>query len=233
VITQKLAEGDKEAVAKQVRQVGFWVIAAQAAVALALGIPGEAVMGVVGPGFVGGTGALAFLLAAEVIAATAAVSEAALVYVARHRNLMISTLMVAVQALLSVGFILAMRRADWPAAYQASGPAVALMLALALASVLKARLLGRLLGAPVQGWRWPLVWAAAGATLVGYAFTSLPARFEWAELAVGMPLIMITFGIIVWKRGFTHDDRALFRLRKKDLEDISLPAPAGASPPDR
>ena len=30
VITQKLAEGDKAAVAKQVRQVGFWIIAAQA-----------------------------------------------------------------------------------------------------------------------------------------------------------------------------------------------------------
>ena len=48
VITQKLAEGDKEAVARQVRQVGFWIIAAQAAIALALGIPGEAVMGLVG-----------------------------------------------------------------------------------------------------------------------------------------------------------------------------------------
>ena len=49
VITQKLAEGDKAAVARQVRQVGFWIIAAQAAIALALGIPGEAVMGLVGP----------------------------------------------------------------------------------------------------------------------------------------------------------------------------------------
>ena len=76
VITQKLAEGDKKAVARQVRQVGFWIIAAQAAIALALGIPGEAVMGLVGPQFVGGTAALAFLLAAEVVAATAAVSEA-------------------------------------------------------------------------------------------------------------------------------------------------------------
>ena len=76
VITQKLAEGDKKAVAKQVRQVGFWIIAAQAAIALALGIPGEAVMGLVGEQFVAGTAALAFLLAAEVVAATAAVSEA-------------------------------------------------------------------------------------------------------------------------------------------------------------
>ena len=42
------------------------------AVALALGIPGEAVMGLVGAGFVAGTAALGFLLAAEVVAATAA-----------------------------------------------------------------------------------------------------------------------------------------------------------------
>ncbi|MET0270666.1 MAG: lipopolysaccharide biosynthesis protein, partial [Sphingomonas sp.] len=82
VITQNLEEGNRHAVAKQVRQVGFWIIAAQLGIALALGIPGQAVMGLVGPTFVGGTGALAFLLAAEAIAATAAVSEAALIYVA-------------------------------------------------------------------------------------------------------------------------------------------------------
>ena len=101
VITQKLGEGDRPAVARQVRQVGFWIIAAQAGVALCLGIPGEAVMGLVGPNFVGGTGALAFLLAAEVVAATAVVSEAALIYVARKRNLAISLAMIAVQVGLS------------------------------------------------------------------------------------------------------------------------------------
>ena len=109
VITQKLAEGDRAAVARQVRQVGFWIIAAQAGIGLALGIPGEAVMGMVGPEFIGGTAALAFLLAAEVIAATAAVSEAALVYVARHRNLLISLLMIGIQAVITVSFLLAMR----------------------------------------------------------------------------------------------------------------------------
>ena len=82
-ITQRLAAGDRPAVAQQVRQVGFWIIAAQLGIALALGIPGRAVMGLVGPDFVGGTAMLGFLLAAEVIAATAVVSEAALVYVAR------------------------------------------------------------------------------------------------------------------------------------------------------
>jgi len=44
---------------------------------------------------------LAFLLAAEVVAATAAVSEGALVYVARHRNLLISLFMLSTQALLT------------------------------------------------------------------------------------------------------------------------------------
>ena len=78
--------------------------------------------------------------------------------------------------------------------------------------MLKARLLSRLLGAPVQGWRWPLVWAAAAAILVGYGFTALPQAFEWAELAIGVPLILLAFGWVVWMRGFTRrGPRALFR----------------------
>jgi O-antigen/teichoic acid export membrane protein len=229
VITQALAEGDKKAVAKQVRQVGFWVIAAQAGIALALGIPGEAVMGLVGHAFVGGTGALAFLLAAEVVAATAALSEAALVYVARHRNLMISLLMIAVQAVLTVAIIVAMRASHLTQAFQAAGAAMALMLALGLASVLKARLLGRLLDAPVQGWRWPLIWAAAGATIVGWAFTALPHRLEWVELAFGVPSILAAFGAIVWTKGFTAEDRALFRMKKP--EEPELPPPPGVTAP--
>jgi O-antigen/teichoic acid export membrane protein len=227
VITQKLAEGDLPAVARQVRQVGFWVIAAQAGIALALGIPGPAVMGVVGPNFVGGTGALAFLLAAEVVAAMAVVSEAALVYVARKRNLAISLLMIGMQAVLTVAIILVLRNMGWPQAYQAAGAAMALMLALGLASVLKARLLGTLLGAPVQGWRWPLIWAAGGATVAGFLFTLLPHRLQWLELAAGIPTILITFGIIVWKRGFTQDDRTLFRINKRGQEEPTLPPPSG------
>ncbi len=227
VITQKLREGDKAAVARQVRQVGFWIIAAQAGIALSLGIPGEAVMGLVGPEFVGGTAALAFLLAAEVVAATAAVSEAALVYVARHRNLLISSLMLAVQAVLTVAVIVALDRFQWPLdegmrqAFQAAGAALALMFALALASVLKARLLGRLLDAPVQGWRWSLIWAAAAAVVVGFGFTALPQAWEWTELAIGIPLVLFTFGFVVWKRGFTAEDRALFR--KHGKEEPTLP----------
>ena len=224
VVSQRLAEGDRKAVAQQVRQVGFWVIAAQMGVALALAIPGEAVMGAVGSAFVGGTAALAFLLAAEVVAATAAVSEAALVYVARHRNLMISLLMIAVQAVLTVGFIVALDSMGRPESWQAAGAAVALTLSLGLASILKARLLCRLLGAPVQGWRWPLAWAAAAAFLVGWAFSWLPA---WVQLSFGFGLTLITFGFVVWKRGFTAEDRVLFRLRRKELEEPSLPPPLG------
>ena len=149
VITRSLEAGDRKGVARQVAQVGFWIIAAQAGVALALGIPGEAIMGLVGATFVGGTGALGFLLAAEVVAATAAVSEAGLVYVARHRNLMISLAMVGVQVALSFALIFAAREADLPILYQAASPAVALMLARRLSSLVKARLLLHLLDAPV------------------------------------------------------------------------------------
>ena len=90
-----------------------------------------------------------------------------------------------------------------------------------MASILKARLLCRLLGAPVQGWRWSLVWAGAAATVVGFLFTTLPKRLEWVELAFGVPAILFTFGLVVWYRGFTHEDRALFR--KHGHEEPSLP----------
>jgi O-antigen/teichoic acid export membrane protein len=248
VITQKLAEDDRPAVAKQVRQVGFWIIAAQVGVALALGIPGEAVMGLVGPNFVGGTGALAFLLAAEAVAATAAVSEAALVYVARHRNLMISLLAISIQAVLSVALILGIRAIQLPAwlverldlatnrlpdSFAAAGPAIGLIFALGISSVLKARLLSRLLGAPVQGWRWPIVWAAAAAIVVGVGFTRLPQSLEWLELALGIPAILVAFGLVIWKRGFTHEDRVLFRITKREPVEATLPPPPGASPPGR
>jgi O-antigen/teichoic acid export membrane protein len=229
VISRNLAEGDNASVAKQVRQVGFWVIAAQSAVALSLGIPGEAVMGLVGAGFVAGTAALGFLLAAEVVAATAAVSEAALIYCARHRNMMISLVMILIEAGLAAGLILLMRSWNWPVMWQATGPALGLMLSLGLAAIVKARLLRSILGHPVSGWRWPLVWAAAGAIVVGWLFTMLPPSLEWLELLAGIPAILAAFGAILWVKGFGPEDRELFRMKKEDIEELSLPDPGSSA----
>ena len=229
VITQNLADDNLQAVARQVRQVGFWIIAAQLGIALALSIPGQAVMGLVGPSFVGGTGALAVLLAAEAIAATAVVSEAALIYVAPKRNLLISIAMIIFQAIFSVIFVWTLRAIlpqlatqGWvhprPASKDdpiaAAGPAIALMLGLGLASVAKAWLLSRLLGARVSGWRWPLVGAAIGTGAIGWAVTRLPHKLEWIELAVGVPVILASYGAIIWYWGFKEQDRALFRFKK-------------------
>ena len=208
VITRNLAEKRFSAVAAQVSQVGFWIIAAQAGVALALGIPGEAVMGLVGPEFVSGTGALAFLLAAEVVAATAVVSEAALVYVARHRNLLLSLATLGLQAVLSVALILTAQAMGLPPIYYAAAVAVALMLALGFASVAKAWLLARILHAPVNSLRWALVWATAGAAILGWGATQMP---EWAELLFGVPFILGIYAWLIWTRGFGPADRALFK----------------------
>jgi O-antigen/teichoic acid export membrane protein len=220
VITQSLADGDKAAVAAQVRQVGFWIIAAQAGIALALTIPGEAVMGLAGPQFVSGTGALAFLMIAEVVAATAVVSESALVYIARHRNLMISLATIIIQIGLSFVLILGMRAADLPQKVQAVGAAMALPLALGFAAVMKARLLSKLLEAPVSPWRWALGWAVAAGAVVGFVATRVP---EWLELVVGMPAILLSYGAVIWVKGFTREDRVLFRMKKG--EEPELPAP--------
>lgn len=210
VITRNLEAGNMKAIAQQVSQVGFWIIAAQAGIALALAIPGEAVMGLVGPNFVGGTGALAFLLAAEAVAATAVVSEAALVYIARHRNLLISLSMLLLQAALSVAFIQICMRMGWPPLFQAAAVAAALMVALAYASVVKAIFLSKLLKAPVNGWRWSLIFAVIVATAIGYLATYLP---EWAELVVGIPLILGSYAWVIWKWGFGPEDRKLFKMK--------------------
>ena len=208
VITKNLKTKNYAAIASQVRQVGFWIIAAQAGIALALGIPGEAVMGLVGPAFVGGTGALAFLLAAEVVAATAVVSEAALVYVARVKNLWISLGTIALQASLTVAAMMIVERSPYGDEFKAAGAAIALAISLGIASLVKARLLSRILGHGVNNWRWALVYAAAPAVVVGHLATYLP---EWAELAFGIPAILLAYGWVIWRRGFGPEDRVLFK----------------------
>ena len=215
VITRNLKEKNYGAIAKQVCQVGFWITAMQAGIALALGIPGEAVMGLIGRAgeFVGGTGALVLLLVAEVVAATAVVSEAALIYMARIKNLWVSLGTIGLQAALTVGAMLAVdsidfadpERADF---YRAAGAAAALMVALGIASIVKAFMLSRMLGETVNNWRWALVWAVAPAVVLGWGVVQMP---EWFELTIGIPAILLVYGLVIWHRGFGPEDRVLFR----------------------
>lgn len=222
VITQALARGDRAAVAHQVTQVAFWIMSAQGGLALMGAIPGEAVMGVVGPEFVAGTAALGFLLTAEFAASAGAVSESALVYIARTRNLVISLLMLSVQVALSFGLIAAMRRIGWPENYAAAGPAVALCLSLGITSVIKVRVLERLLGHRVSPWRWPLLWAGLAAILAGTVFTALPQRYEWSELIIGIPVIAAVYLYVLWRWSFGEADRALFR-KMPQADEATLP----------
>ncbi len=208
IITRNLKERNYAAIARQVCQVGFWITAAQAGIALALGIPGEGVMGLVGPEFVSGTAALAFLLAAEVLASTAVVSEAALVYIARIRNLWVSVLTILVQAAITIALILLVRHYGLGELFMAAAAAGGLAIALGLASFIKAWILAAILKERINNWRWALVWAAAPAVVVGWLFTQLP---EWVELLFGVPAILLTYGWVIWKKGFGPEDRMLFR----------------------
>lgn len=211
VVTQSLAAGDRGAVAKQVRQVGFWVTSAQAALAVMFAIPASGVMGLIGPEFVAGAGALCILLVAEVLASTGAVCETALVYVARMRNLIASLAVLLLQIALSFALVIVARERGWPLGWQAAGPAAALALALTIGSALKAVLLRRILGASIFSLRPSFIGAIAVSALVGAAFTSLPARYEWAELSLGMPAMLATYLFVIIKFGFGPEDRALFR----------------------
>ncbi|WP_188053243.1 lipopolysaccharide biosynthesis protein [Sphingosinithalassobacter sp. CS137] len=211
VVTKSLAEGDLAAVARQVRQVGFWIIAAQAALMVMFVIPAEGVMGLIGPEFVIGAGALVVLLVAEVLASPGAVSEVGLVYTARHRNLMISLLVLGLQVALSFALVFLMRDLAWPREYQAAGPAVALLISVTIGSVAKSWVLSRMLGANVVSFRWAFVWAILTGGVVGMAFASLPPEYEWAELSIGMPAILVSYLYVIIKFAFGPEDRALFR----------------------
>lgn len=216
VITRKLKEKDYKAIGRQVCQVGFWILAMQAGIALALGIPGEAVMGLIGPEFVSGTGALAILLAAEVVAALAVVSEAALIYMARMKNLYVSLATIALQAALTIGAMLAIDSYGYNEALKAPAAAAALFVALGTASLVKSTMLGRMLGHSVNNFRWALVYAAAPAVLVGYLATFLP---EWLELLLGPVAILATYAAVIWYRGFNPEDRVLFSRKVRKTEE--------------
>ena len=225
VITKNLKDKNYAAIARQVCQVGFWIVAAQAGIGLALGIPGEAVMGLFGPQYVGGTGALAFLLTAEVVAATAVVAEAALIYVARVKNLVISLATIGLQAVLTIIAMIVIDRMEvLPDTWKAAAAAAALMLALGTASVVKSLLLGRILGERINNWRWTLVVAAAPAIIIGWLATKLP---EWAELAFGVPAILLAYGWIIWRYGFGPEDRVLFRRNLEHADDPAQPQTKG------
>ncbi len=217
VITKNLKIGNMDAIASQVRQVGFWIIALQFGIALMLAIPGEAVMGLGGPEVVGGTGALVFLLMAEVVASMAVVSEGVLVYIARKRNLLISVGVITLQAALTVGLILLAQHLNYGESFQAAGAAAALFVALGVSSLVKAIVLKTLLKAPVTNWRWALVYAAAPAVLVGFVFTRFTP--EWVEIVFGGPAILAVYLWVIWKRGFGEEDKVLFRKNVVPAED--------------
>ena len=217
-IVRRLAVDDRAGIAKQVRQVTYWIIAAQIGIALALAIPGRAVMALVGSGFTGGTATLGFLLAAEVIAATAVVSEAALIYVARGANMIISLIMLALEAGLAAALILIFKGQGFPQAYQATGPAIGLCVALGFASIAKSSLLKKKLDAPVSGWRWNIGWATAAGVVAG-AVVRLWIPEGW-QLILGVPLILVAFLAVLWTKGFGPEDRELFRLTKTEVREL-------------
>jgi hypothetical protein len=138
----------------------------------------------------------------------AVVSESVLVYIARKRNLAISVGVIALQAVLTIVLIEAAEAYGLGKGFEAASAAGALMIALAVSSLVKALLLKHLLKAPVSNWRWALVYAAAPAVVVGYAFTWLP---EWMELVFGVPAILATYAFVIWRRGFDEADKVLFR----------------------
>jgi O-antigen/teichoic acid export membrane protein len=159
-------------------------------------------MGLFGPVFAGGAAVLAVLLAAELLAAQAAVAESALIYVARNANLLWSLAGILIQ--IGVSLVLVPRH-DFLGG--GVGAATGLAVSALFLSVVKSRLLAQLLDAPVSGWRWILLIAAVPTVAAGLLLMRLP---EWFQLSFGLAIILGIYGTIVWRWGFKGADRLLF-----------------------
>jgi uncharacterized BrkB/YihY/UPF0761 family membrane protein len=95
-------------------------------------------------------------------------------------------------------------------------PALALLISVGLTSVIKSSFLSHLLHARVAGWRWPMLWGALAAIVVGTVFTWLPRHYEWAEVVFGIPAIAATYLFVLFKWALTPADRALFKSMPKE-----------------
>jgi peptidoglycan biosynthesis protein MviN/MurJ (putative lipid II flippase) len=132
--------------------------------------------------------------------------------------MIISLIMLAIEAGLAAALILIMRREGFPPAFQATGPAIALCVALGFASLTKSWLLKKELGERVSGWRWNLAWATAAGAVVGVGVRYLLP--EALQLIIGIPAILGAFGTVLWTKGFGPEDRELFRLRKDEVAGL-------------
>jgi len=207
--------------------VGFWITAAQVGIALALGLPGAGLMMIGGGGasYVAGTLALLFLLTAEVCAAPAVVSEAALIYLAPKRNFAISLATILLQGVLTMAGMLVDDVFGLDDMARLASAAGALMVTLLLASIAKSVLLKHHLGHKFSNLRWSLLGAALPAGVAGLMVDRfLPER---ASAAVGIPVILVMYCWVIWHFGFGPDDRVLFR---RDMAPATPELAPSASP---
>ncbi|WP_199554969.1 oligosaccharide flippase family protein [Sandaracinobacteroides hominis] len=207
LLSASLKAGKPDEAAAHLRQVGFWVLALQLPVVLALGLPAEGILGLFGPEFAAGGLVLAFLLVAELAAASSSVSEMGLIYTHPRYNLIIAVSCLALQAGLSLLLV---------PQFGGEGASGALLISLTVAAIARQLVLSWALRAPVAFWRWSLLAAGGLAFAFGYAARALP---ELPEMLVAIPGVLLIFAGVIWRWGFGPDDRALFsggRVRSRD-----------------
>jgi O-antigen/teichoic acid export membrane protein len=168
-------------------------------VVLALALTADGTMGLFGPEFAAGALVLALLLAAELLGTPGSITETGLVYSRPRDNLMVSAAAILIAA--AVAWLAVPRLGG-------AGAALGLLAALAFASAGRALLLKGALGQPAPVWRWSLLAAAVPAVLVGLAARQLP---ELWMMALGIPAILLAYGLVIWRWGYTEADRLLFR----------------------
>ena len=208
LLSVAMAERRQADAARDISQVGFWVMSVQFPVVLALGLTAESTMGLFGPEFAAGAVVLALLLVAELLGTPGAISETGLVYVRPRGNLIVSAASILLAAAVTWTLVPAIGSA---------GAALGLLAALFFASIARAGLLRQALGRPAPVWRGSLLVAAVPAFAVGLAARTLP---ELWMMVLGIPAILGAYAVVIWHRGYGPEDRLLFRAARQGRPDM-------------
>jgi hypothetical protein len=136
--------------------------------------------------------------------------------------MMISLAMIALEAGLAAGLILLMRELAGQSCGRRPGR-LGIGAILGCAAIAKAGLLKKSWAIRCPGWRWPLV---LGGRRGGWLSASGDPASGMGRADLRHPSDFGGIRRVLWVKGFGPEDRELFRMKKADIEELSLPDPS-------
>lgn len=201
VVSDSLADGDRDSAAHQIALVGRWILVVEVAVVLFFLFWGDDLLGLMQGRFASGAAALVLLVTADLIHGTLGVSELPFVYLRPIVNPIIGVIMLVLALVLNAVLIPLLGLA---------GAGLATVLTVAAVNGIRVALNRRLFGIRTIS---PSVWkplaAAIPAALAVLAVQWLGVESLPIRMTLGIPVLVTTYLAALYALGLETDDRDL------------------------